>query len=143
MATYVKFNSFVNQLALRRHFFGAGGNNFKVGLSNVSPAATLTLWSEVTDIGASNGYTAGGAALSNSLTLATSVISCVAVNTTWTGTTAAFGPFRYVVTYNSTSNTGDAGATNLINYWDYGSTVTVGLAETFAVSFGATWWTLG
>ncbi len=53
-------------------------------------------------------------------------------NVTFTGSGGGFGPFRYVVLYNSTAGL-------LIGYWDYGSSVTtVASGETFTVQFDGT-----
>ena len=59
MATYVKYNQFVEDLAKAVHNFGT--HTFKVALSNGTPAATHATLSAITELTTANGYTAGGA----------------------------------------------------------------------------------
>jgi len=45
----------------------------------------------------------------------------------------AVGPFRYATLYNDT-----AASKNLVQFWDYGSAVTLAAGETFTVRFNNT-----
>jgi len=131
-SSYFKFNQFTKDLIDGVHDFDA--HTFKVYLTNATPDAAADLVkADLTEISASGGYTAGG----NTTSITTGTSSGVAKVTggdpaTWTGTGAGFGPFRYAVLYNDTA-TGDP----LIAYWDYGSSISVGDTETFAVDFSA------
>ena len=59
MATFVKFESFVEALAEKVHNLGA--DTLKVMLTNTAPnASTNTVKVDITEISAGNGYTAGG-----------------------------------------------------------------------------------
>ena len=60
MATYNKFDDFVEQLGLAKHDCSAAGHVFKCALTNTTPVATNTIFANITEIGAGNGYTAGG-----------------------------------------------------------------------------------
>ena len=60
MASYQKFNQFVQDLANKKHDLSA--DSFKVMLVNTAPVATNSIKSDLTDIAAGNGYTAGGTA---------------------------------------------------------------------------------
>ena len=56
-----------------------------------------------------------------------------AVDVVWTAS-GSMGPFRYVVAYNDTPT---SPADPLIEYWDYGSSITLASGETFTADFGA------
>jgi hypothetical protein len=60
MAAYNKINQFVQDLANKKHDLSA--DVFKVMLTNSAPVATNSIKSDLTDISAGNGYTAGGTA---------------------------------------------------------------------------------
>ena len=142
MAAFNKINDFVNQIFLGRHKFLAAADVCKAMLTNVAPVATNTVKTNLTEIGASNGYTAGGADIQNDYSMSSSVLTAVGTSVTWTGTTSTFGPFQYVAVYNDTSHTGDTLDDPLVCWWNYGSSISVGAGETFALSFGASWFTL-
>ena len=57
-AAFNKFNQFVQDLANKVHNLGADA--LYVGLANTAPVATNTVWANITEISAGNGYTAGG-----------------------------------------------------------------------------------
>ena len=127
MATYNKFQDFSEQLARGIHDWDA--HTFKVMLSNTAPVATNTIKTDITEIAAGNGYTAGGGA--TTITIAevtgTTTVSGTSVLTTASG---AVGPFRYAVLYNDT-----AASKNLVAWWDYGSSISLASGETFEVKF--------
>ena len=59
MATYNKFQSFVEAVAEKQH--NLGSDTLKVYLSNTTPnASTMTVKADLAEISAGNGYTAGG-----------------------------------------------------------------------------------
>ncbi len=61
MAAYNKFNAFVADLANGVHNLGA--NALKIMLTNVAPVAGNSVFADLTDIAAGNGYSAGGEAV--------------------------------------------------------------------------------
>lgn len=129
MAAYVKYQCFVEDMAEKKH--NLGSDTCKIALTNTAPnVATHTTLADITDLTTANGYTAGG----NAATVSTSAQTTgtyklvLADPTTWTASGGTIGPFRYAVLYNDTSAT-DA----LIAYWDYGSSVTLQIGETFTV----------
>lgn len=133
MATYQKFNSFVEYLLISKAIdFDA--DTFKVMLCNTAPVSTNSVKGDLTEISAGNGYTAGGTAttVSHSRSSGTSKISCTDVVFTATG---AVGPFRYAVLYDDTPT---SPADPLVGFWDYGSSITLANGETFTVDFDAT-----
>lgn len=138
MAAFVKFQPFVQALAHGTHNLAAStGDTLKVMLTDTAPAATAANVSELVEITAKNGYTAGG----NTATVASSSQTSGTYKlvlgdpATWVATAVddatGIGPFRYACLYNSTSG-GD-----LIGYWDYGSSVTLAEGESFLVDFSA------
>ena len=133
MATFTKFNSFVEAVAEKVHNLGA--DSLKIALTNTAPnVATHTTLANITEIAAGNGYTAGG----NSAGVSTSVQTAGVYKLVLTDPSAfiasggAIGPFRYAVLYNATAG----GA--LIGYWDYGSSISLNVGETFTVDLDQT-----
>lgn len=133
MSTFVKFQAFVEALAEKKHDLGA--DTLKVMLTNTAPnVSTNAVKTDITEISAGNGYTAGGntATVSSSSQTGGTYKLVLADPATWTAT-GAVGPFRYAVLYNDTATNKD-----LIAYWDYGSAVTLATGETFKVDFDGT-----
>jgi hypothetical protein len=131
LAAFNKFNAFVNDLATKVH--NLGSDNLKVLLSNTAPVGANAVKTDITEIAAGNGYTAGGtqALLSNSgQTLGT--YKLVLNNVTFTASGGSIATFRYAVLYNSTAASG-----NLIGWYDYGTGVTVTTGNSFQVQFDA------
>lgn len=132
MATYQKFNSTVEDLAEGVHDFAT--DTLKVLLTLVAPVATNGQKSDLTEIAAGDGYTAGG----NTCTLVSSSQTggtyTLVLNdpAQWVATAGTFADFRYAVLYNDSATNDE-----LIAFWDYGSTVSLGAGETFDVAFGA------
>lgn len=131
MATYNKFNAFVEALAEKVH--NLGSDTLKVYLSNATPdAANDAVKADLAEISAGNGYTAGGnTATQTSSSQTAGVYKLVLADpATWTATGGSIGPFRYAVLYNDTS-----ASDNLIAWWDYGTSITLGAGDTFSVDF--------
>ena len=133
MATFNKFNSFVEAVAEKKHDLGA--DTLKVMLTLTAPVATNTVKADLTEIAAGNGYTAGGNTATQTSSAQTSGTYklVLADPTTWTASGGAIANFRYAVLYNDTATNDE-----LIGWWDYGSTVTVNAGETFTVDFDPT-----
>ena len=136
MAIFNKFTAFKTDLGLKLHNLNT--DTLKVYLSNDAPAAGDTVYNGGAtgplDLSTENGYTAGGADITNSW--AAGALTS-ADTTVWTGDAdedaSGIGPFQYAVLYNDT-----AAAKNLIGWWDYGGPITVMAGETFTVDYGAT-----
>lgn len=126
MATFVKFNSFVEALAEKQH--NLASDQLVVALTNTAPSAANTQLSDITQITYTNLSSRNVTTSSSSQTGGTYSLVCSDLVLTASG---SVGPFRYVVLYNDT-------ATNdlLIGYWDYGSSVTMANGETFTVDWG-------
>jgi hypothetical protein len=132
MATYNKFNVFVEDLIEGVHDFDA--HTFKVMLCNTAPVATNSVKADLTEISAGNGYTAGGTATTITTSRSTGTAKVTGSDVVFTAT-GSVGPFRYAVLYNDSPT---SPADPLIGYWDYGSSVTLANTETFTVDFDAT-----
>ena len=129
MASQVKFHSFVEALAEKKHTLGA--DTIKAALTNTAPtASTNTVLADITQISSGGGYTTGGNTCSVSTSAQTSGVYKLVLSspTAWTASGGGFGPFRYVVFYNDTATSDE-----LISYVDYGSSITVA-SGTFTVT---------
>jgi len=124
--TYNKYNVFVEDEAEGVH--NLGSDTLKIALSNTTPSASHGGLSEVTEIAAGNGYTAGG----NTVTIASSSQTGGTYTLVGSGTVSfiasggSIADFQYLILYNDTS-TGD----RLIGYWDYGATVSLADGNSF------------
>src|SRR5215469_13153580 len=88
MAAYNKFQIFVQNLANGVHNLGT--DTLKVALTDVAPVATNSLFSNITEISAGNGYTAGGATTTVSSSTETGgVYKLVSGNVTFTASGGA------------------------------------------------------
>ncbi len=131
MATFVKFNSFIEALAEKVHNLGA--DTLKVMLTNTAPSASNAVKADITEISAGNGYTAGGTAITITASSQTSgTYKLVGNDVVFTASGGSIGPLRYAVIYNDTATNDE-----LVCYWDYGSSITVLAGETFTVDLSA------
>lgn len=115
-AAFNKFDIFVQDLAHKQHDFSVGGDSINIMLSNVAPVRTNTVKSDITEIAAGHGYTAGGPGVTATSSSQTSGVWKWVVGTNPSivcGLGGSIGPFRYAVLYNSSNN-------KLIGWWDYG-----------------------
>ena len=148
MATFTKFNSFVEDVAEKKLDLSA--DTLMVLLTNTAPVAGDTIvdttstpcivksTSNATEVAAGNGYTKKG----NQATISSSAQSgglyklVLADPATWTASGGTIGPFRYVVLYDDTA--GAAASRPVIGFWDYGSSITLQIAETFVADMDPT-----
>ena len=136
MATYVKFQDFVEQALKAVHNFSS--NTYRVALTNTAPTNTdtsLLTGSLHPAPAASNGYTAGGNTLSPTLTETSGTAKLVMADSTFTAAGGSLGPVRYAIIYNDTAT---SPADALVSYYDYGSSITLADTETFTVDFDGT-----
>lgn len=138
MAAFVKFQSFVEAMAEKKHNLGSDTLKILLALSAPS-AANDAVKADLTDeLGTGGGYTSGGSAVTiTGSAQAAGTYSLVGTDLVFTATAGGFGPFRYAVLYNDT-----AANDELIGYWDYGSNLSLLDTETFTVDFGASILTL-
>jgi len=134
MAAYNKFNSFVEYEAEK--IINLATDTLKVMLSNTAPIASNTVFADIVDISAGNGYTAGGSTVTITSSSQTSgVYKLVGNDVVFTASGGSIGPFRYVVFYDDTPT---SPSKPLIAWWDYGSSITLAATETLTVDFDAT-----
>ena len=137
MASFNKINQFVADVASGVHQMQTGTTHvYKVFLTNTAPISTNSVKTDIAEITAGNGYTAGGP------TVGTVTGSQTSGTFKFTGgtdpvitATGNIGPFRYVVLYNDTPT---APADPLIGWWDYGSSISLATGETFTVDLDQT-----
>jgi hypothetical protein len=128
MATsaFNKFNSFTEAVAEKVH--NLGSDTLELALTNTAPVNTNTQLSNITQIS----YT-----FLNARTLTVSgsaqtsgVYKLTITDKTLTSTGGSTGPFRYVVLFNQTATNDE-----LIGWYDYGSSITLGDGESLLVNF--------
>lgn len=133
MATYNKFQSFVEALAEKIH--NLGSDSLKVALTNSAPAAGNTQLSDITQISYTNLSTRALTTASSSQ--ASGVYALVINDLVLTASGGSVGPFRYIVIYNDTATNDE-----LIAWFDYGAAITMADNETLTLDFGANLLTL-
>lgn len=141
MATAVKFQAFVTHKAAGVHAaaLNADTDTLKVYLTNATPdVAADLIKTDLAEISAGNGYSAGGADVQNAAATVAGVITVVGTDVIITASGGTIGPFRYAVLYNDTPT---SPADPLIQYWDYGSAITLQNGESITVDFGASLFT--
>lgn len=128
MATFNKFNSFVEALAEKVHNLGSDQLVAALCAAANAPVATNTQLSNLTEASYTNcssrNITTSASAQSSGtykLTLTDLVL---------TASGGSVGPFRYVVLYNDTATNNE-----LIGWYDYGSDLTLASGETLTIDF--------
>jgi hypothetical protein len=127
MATYNKFQQFVQDLAEKVH--NLSSDTLVCYLSNATPSASGdAVKADLAEISTGNGYT-GVQDTQNTGAEATGTYTLTGTKIVITAS-GDIGPFQYVVLANDT-------ATNdpLIGWWDYGSSLTLHNGETFSIKF--------
>jgi hypothetical protein len=141
MATYVKYQSWVEKLADKLVDIFGTTDTFKAVIHTDAPvAASDDEVADLTQIGGSNGYTTGGEDIQNDATRSGGTVTFTAVDVVWTASGANLGASttgRYFSIYDDTA-TGDP----LMCSFDYGATFTVADGETMTLNFGASLFTL-
>lgn len=134
MASYQKFDAFIEHLAEKVH--NLGSDTLKVMLTNSAPSASDTVKGDLTEISAGNGYTAGGPTITITSSAQTGgTYKLIGNDILITASTGPIGPFRYAVVYNDTPS---SPADPLIGFADYGSSVTLADGENFTIDFNGT-----
>lgn len=130
MATFNKFNAFVENLAEGVHNLQTG--QLVVALTNTLPVVGNAVLADITQIAYTNISSRNVTTSSSTQSSGTYSLVCSDLVLTASGAVASF---RYVVLYNDTPT---SPADPLIGWYDYGSTVTMANSDTFTVDFGAT-----
>ncbi len=129
MATFNKFNSFVEALAEKVH--NLGSDTLKVALTNSAPSATNAVLTDITEISYTNLSARTLTVTGSAQTSGTYKLTITDLVLTASGGSVA--TFRYVVLYNDTATNKE-----LIGYYDKGSGVTLADTDTFTIDFDAT-----
>jgi hypothetical protein len=127
VATFNKFNSFVEALAEGTH--NLGSDTLTIALTNTAPAAGNTVLANITEIAYTNVSSRVLTSVTSAQTGGTYTLDAADLVLTASGTVPTF---RYVVLYNDT-----AASDELIGYYDYGSAVDLLNGETFTITFDA------
>lgn len=111
-------------------------HTFKEALTNTAPVNTNTVFANLTEISAGNGYTAAGMTLDTvTLTETTGTAKVTIADEVLTASGGSIGPLRYASIYNDTAT---SPADALVCFYDYGSSITLASGETFTTDFDAT-----
>jgi hypothetical protein len=131
MATFNKFNSFVEAVAEKVH--NLGSDTLKVALTNTLPTSANTVFANLTSVLATTNLS--GATPFNLTTTSSAQTSgtykLVLADLVLTAT-GSVGPFRYIAIYNDTATNKE-----LIGFYDYGSSISLASGETFTLDFDA------
>lgn len=133
MATFNKFQQFVEDLGKGVHQLHAAGHTLKAYLSNETPSVSGEVKANLPEITNENGYTAP-VDIQNDYTESGGTGTLTGVDIVVTASGGTVGPFRYVSIYNDTPT---SPADPLVGWWDYGSSITLQDTETFTIDFGA------
>ena len=126
MASFVKFQPFVEALAEKVH--NLGSDQLAVALTNTAPNATDDMLADITQISYTNLSSRNLTTSSSAQTSGT--YKLVLADLVLSASGGSVGPFRYVVIYNDTATNDE-----LIGYYDYGSSITLADGETLTIDF--------
>jgi hypothetical protein len=129
MATFNKFNSFVEAIAEKVH--NLGSDQLVIALSNSAPTASNTVLADITQITYTNLSSRNITTSASSQTAGLYKLVLTDLVLTASG---AVGPFRYIVVYNDTPT---SPADPLIGWYDYGSSISLANGETLTIDFDA------
>ena len=135
MASYNKFNSWVEYLCGAADLFGTapGSADMLIAyLSNAAPSASGdTVKADLAEISTGNGYS-GPVNLDNVGTRSSGTLTVTAKSFTITAAGGSVGPFQYVAVADDT-----LASDPLVAWFDYAAAVTLGAGETFSVLFNS------
>lgn len=124
MATFNKFNSFVEALSEKVH--NLGSDTLTWALTNSAPIASNTQLSNLTQITYTN--LSSRVATISSSSQSSGTYKLVLADLVLTASGGSVGPFRYAVLFNDTATNDE-----LIGWYDYGSSITLADGETFTI----------
>lgn len=136
MASYNKFNAFVENVCEGVHNLGSDQLVVALTAAANAPVATNSVLADLTQVSYTNLSSRNITTSSSSQTSGTYSLVTSDLVLTASGSVATF---RYVVIYNDTPT---SPADPLICWFDHGSDVTLASSETYTIDFGATLFTL-
>ena len=129
MATYTKFQCFVEDLAEKKH--NLASDTLKVAFSDASNVPSASAHVKLADITTVSTANLDGVTLTKGSSGQTTGTYKYVPNDLTMTANGAVGPFQYVIIYNDT-----AANDELIAWYDYGSEVTLASGDTFKLDFG-------
>lgn len=125
MAVYNKFDSFVEAVCEKVH--NLQSDQLMVALSNVAPSSSNTKLADITEIAYTN---LSSRVLVTSSSAQSGGLYKLILNDLVLTASGTVATFRYVIIYNNTATNKE-----LIAYFDNGSPVTMGNADTYTLDF--------
>jgi hypothetical protein len=125
-SSFFKFNSFTEAIAEKVH--NLGSDVLELALTNTAPVSTNTVLANITQISYTN-LNARTLTVSGS-SQTSGVYKLTIADKTLTATGGSAGPFRYVVLFNQTATNDE-----LIGWYDYGTSITLGNGEALVLNF--------
>lgn len=133
MATFNKFNAFVEHLAEKVHNLGADALVVALCAAANAPVATNSVLADLTQIAYTN---LSSRAITTSSSAQTSgTYKLIVADLVLTASGGPVATFRYVVIYNDTPT---SPADPVIGWYDYGADLTLGDGETLTLDFDGT-----
>ena len=130
MATFTKFNSFVEAVCEGKHNLASDQLVVALCAAASAPVATNTVLADLTTIAYTNLSTRNITTASSGHTAGTYTLKLTDLVLTASGTVETF---RYVVIYDDTASSDE-----LIAFYDHGSNVTLNNGDTFTIDFDGT-----
>lgn len=132
MATYTKFNQYIEDVHHKVHDFSS--DQLVVALTNTAPtAATDAVLADITEVSYTNCSTRNITTSTSGQTSGT--YKLVLTDLTLTASGGSVGPFRYVIVYNDAPT---SPADPLISFYDYGGSITLADGEDILLDFDGT-----
>lgn len=131
MASFNKFDSFVEALAEKKHDLGADTLKVTFCAAANAPVAGNTVLANLTLCTGNTNWDSQTLSISSS-SQTSGTYKLVIADKTMTAS-GTVGPFRYVVVYNDTASNDE-----LIGWYDYGSEITLSTSETLDLDFDGT-----
>lgn len=131
MASYNKFNSFVEAMAEKVHNLGSDSLKIALCAAANAPVATNTQLSNLTEIAYTNLSARGITTTSSAQSGGT--YKLVLQDLVLTASGGSVAAFRYIALYNDTATNKE-----LLGWYDYGSNITLADTDTFTADFDGT-----
>ena len=132
MVDFNRFEAFSEDMGDGVH--NLGSDTLKIILSNTAPDAEDAILTDITQITAEHGYSAGGSAVTGTAFSQTDgVAKLTGTDVVFTATGGTIGPFQYAILYNSTATDGP-----LIGWLDNGTAITLSDTHIFTVHWDET-----